>query len=430
MTNHLARLHAHILPLVLVAAVTGILLAHGHYRGGAACAILLFFLARRLVRFQSRTLQEMKRFINAIRHSEYNISFKYFEKKGLAAGLAADMEEALDRFSRRLREAEIQRHFHDALLNRIDSCILVIEKPGNITWINKAALDLLGKPSPRHLDDLKSLSPALPATLERLVPRETKIIRVERGDAPCQLAATATYLLLEGKELKLITLKNVQSLLEENESDAWKKLTRVLTHEIMNSLTPIISLSETFSGHDDENRDLLYPAMQTIHRRGKGLVNFVSNYKKLTLIPSPVISRFPAREWVEDTRRLLQAGGLDFSLTITPPDMHLDADRALLEQVLINLVKNAGEAAPPGKQTRVRVAIFKDEYQRPLITVSDDGEGILPGVLDKIFVPFFTTKPNGSGIGLSICRQIINLHGGQLTVRSDPGQGSTFTIRL
>jgi signal transduction histidine kinase len=220
-------------------------------------------------------------------------------------------------------------------------------------------------------------------------------------------------------------------VLEESESDAWKKLIRVLTHEIMNSLTPIISLSETFSEPNDENREWLNRAMQTIHRRSKGLVDFVNNYKKLTHnIPQPVMTRFPAREWIDDIARLMKADGFIFDYSVQPQDIIIEADQGLMEQVLINLIKNACESVPPDKPVTVQVAISKNEYQRPVIQVSDNGEGILPEVLDKIFVPFFTTKTAGSGIGLSICRQIVNLHGGTISVQSEPEKGSRFTIQL
>jgi nitrogen fixation/metabolism regulation signal transduction histidine kinase len=420
-----------IAPVALFAGATGALLSAGWYGGSAICALVAGMYIRRLFAFQARTVKDMRRFIDAIYFSEFNISFKSFVKKGLASELIGDMEDAIQRFSLRLKKMETEQHFHQALLNRIDSGIMVVERSGKVIWVNRAALDVLGKPQPRLLTDLESVSPDLPDTLGRLIPRETKIIRIERGKNSYHFAVTAIYFILEGRELKLISLKNIQSVLEENESDAWKKLIRILTHEIMNSLTPIISLSETFSEQNSETQAMIFYAMQTIHRRSKGLVDFVCNYRKLTLIPQPVITRFSAREWVADVSQLLEANGLAFSYHVRPADMFIEADRGLMEQVLINLIKNACEAAPPGgRQVRVEVHISRNEYQRPIVKVSDNGEGIQPEVMDKIFVPFFTTKPHGSGIGLSICRQIVNLHGGHLSVQSEPDKGSCFTIRL
>ncbi|GHT69141.1 sensor histidine kinase [Bacteroidia bacterium] len=372
----------------------------------------------------------MNRLVEAIRFSEFNISFQHFVEEGLAPELIPKMEKSIDSFNRRLREMVSEQSFYEILLNRIDFGILILDKYKRVSWINKAALDIFGKPQPHFLTDLKSVSPDLPDILDSLYSKETKIIRIEREKKIHQLAVTAILFFIEDKELKLISLKNIQSVLEESESDAWKKLIRVLTHEIMNSLTPIISLSETFSEPTDENRELLNRAMQTIHRRSKGLVDFVNNYKKLTHIPQPFITQFSASEWIEDISRLLKADGFMFDYSVQPENIPIAADRSLMEQVLINLIKNACESVSSGKPVSVRVTVSKNEYQRPLIRVSDNGEGILPDVMDQIFVPFFTTKINGSGIGLSICRQIINLHGGTISVQSDPDKGSCFTIVL
>ncbi|MDR0865692.1 MAG: PAS domain-containing sensor histidine kinase [Candidatus Symbiothrix sp.] len=430
MKNYTSKWLVRILGVALFSVATGFFLFFQLYRVSILCAAITCVFIYRLFIFQERTVKDMKRLIEAIRFSEFNISFKSFSGKGLAPELIPDMEASIERFNAKLRKMEAEQHFYDSLLNRIDFGIIVIDKSLKINWINKAALDMSGKPQPRILDDLKSVSPDLPETLNRLIPRETKIIRIEREKAVHQLAVTAIYFILEGKELKLISLKNIQSVLEESESDAWKKLIRVLTHEIMNSLTPIISLSETFSEGNEENREWMTRAMQTIHRRSKGLVDFVSNYKKLTHIPQPVILPFPAREWMDDIKRLLKADGFIFTYAIQPQYIIIEADRGLMEQVLINLIKNACESSPPDKPVTVTVGIFQNEYRRPVIQVSDTGEGILPDVMDKIFVPFFTTKTSGSGIGLSICRQIVNLHGGTISVQSEPEKGSCFTIQL
>jgi signal transduction histidine kinase len=199
---------------------------------------------------------------------------------------------------------------------------------------------------------------------------------------------------------------------------------------MMNSLTPIISLSETFS--DDETTDcaMMGKAMKTIHRRSKNLVQFVANYQKLTRIPAPVLSVLQIEEIMEDISSLLKAQNIKFQYTIFPNNITLNADKGQMEQVLINLIKNAWEACCHLQTPDVRVDIRTDEYQRILISVSDNGHGILKEVTDKIFIPFFTTKKDGSGIGLSICRQIISAHGGTISVSSEPDKGATFLIRM
>jgi nitrogen fixation/metabolism regulation signal transduction histidine kinase len=429
MKHYHFKLLCRILWVAFSAAATVIALFFKLYEASVLCFLAVCWSAYRLFLFQSRTVKDMQRLIDAIRFSEFNISFRNFSEKGLAPELIPEMENVIDSFNRKLWKMVNEQNFHDILLNRIDFGLIVVDRYKRVNWINKSATDVFGKPQPRLLSDLKSVSPDLPDTLDNLHSRETKIIRIERKKKTLQLAVTAIFFFIEGKELKLISLKNIQSVLEESESDAWKKLIRVLTHEIMNSLTPIISLSETFSESAEENRELLNRTMQTIHRRSRGLVDFVNNYKKLTHIPQPFITRFPAKEWIEDVSRLLKADGYTFNYSIQPQNMSVSADRSLMEQVLINLIKNACESAA-GRQVSVHVLISRNEYQRPLIRVADTGEGILPEVMDKIFVPFFTTKPGGSGIGLSICRQIVGLHGGVISVQSEPDKGSCFTIVL
>lgn len=225
------------------------------------------------------------------------------------------------------------------------------------------------------------------------------------------------------------------SVVAEAETEAWQKLIRVLTHEIMNSIAPIISLSETVTeraatnGMNEHDYGILLQAMQTIHRRSKGLLDFVENYRKLTRIPSPSPRLFSVSSLFEDLQGLYPSGDVSFLFSIRPSDLRLYADRGMIEQVLINLLKNGAEACGERPAPEVRVAAFRRDGM-PVITVSDNGRGIVPEAIDKVFVPFFTTKPGGSGIGLSVCRQIMNRHGGSISVRSEEEKGTVFTLQF
>lgn len=224
-------------------------------------------------------------------------------------------------------------------------------------------------------------------------------------------------------------MKNFRTrILERNEMEAWQKLIRVLTHEIMNSITPTISLSETLSERElnEKNYPVMRQGMQTIHRRSKGLLEFVENYRKLTRLPAPVRRPVSVRELLQDLQKLFPEAYIHIELPET--DRTLQIDRAQIEQVLINLLKNAKEACGKKASPRIEVKMQPVFSWQCLITVSDNGDGILPEVQDKIFVPFFTTKPSGSGIGLSLCKQIMNRHGGNITVQSAVGKGSCFTL--
>lgn len=219
-------------------------------------------------------------------------------------------------------------------------------------------------------------------------------------------------------------------LVERHEMDAWQKLIRVLTHEIMNSIAPIISLSETLSERkvDENSYGVMRQGMSAIYRRSKGLLEFVENYRKLTRLPMPVRRPVSLTDLLQDLRKLYPEPSIQINMPAE--DRTLQIDRAQIEQVLINLLKNAREACSHIEQPDIRVSVLPSPAWQCLLSVTDNGEGILPEVQDKIFVPFFTTKPSGSGIGLSLCKQIMNRHGGNITVSSTPGKGSCFTLQL
>ncbi len=394
--------------------------------------ILIYFIYNLFV-FIKRNIKDTSRLIDAIRFSETNISFRRLESKGLPEELSLQMEEAVALLNKRLTQSAIEQQFYDTLLNRIDTAIIVFDKKGKIHWINKLALDLFGKPQPKHIADFQSIDPDLPVVLEKILPKENKIIKFMRNEQLYALAVSAVLFSSKGNELKLVSFKNIESVIEESESEAWKKLTRVLTHEIMNSLTPIISLSESLSENEineEEKQSLMNRAMQSIHRRSKGLVEFVQSYQQLTRIPEPVLRQESIRRILEDITGLMQAENIRFLFEIKGEDLLMLIDRIQIEQVLINLIKNAWEACRDIDYPSVRLLISKDEYQRPVIQIFDNGHGILPEVMDKIFVPFFTTKTGGSGIGLSVCRQIMSMHGGIIMITSVPDHGTEVILRF
>jgi nitrogen fixation/metabolism regulation signal transduction histidine kinase len=433
MKRYYFALLIRLIPLIFFFLITGFLLAIHWYQTALITFVMACYFTFSTISFLKRTIKDAKRLIDALQFSEFNITFKNFTHKGLFPELIPQMEKAVAHFNEKLQQTEIEQQFYDMLLNRIDSALLVIGKAGEIEWINKAALNEFGKPQPRWLADLDAISPELHEIMEKIVPGEVKIIKIKREGFIRQLAATAVFFNSRGKELKLVSLRNIQSVLEESESDAWKKLIRVLTHEMMNSITPIISLADTFSEQNtthERDYKLMTKAMQTIHRRSKGLVEFVGNYQKLARIPAPVMNTFSAEAMMNDINDLLHADGIHFSRRIHPGDMTLTADRIQMEQVLINLLKNAWEACEQEQSPEINIRITKNEYQKPVIVVSDNGCGILPDVLDKIFVPFFTTKSGGSGIGLSICRQIVVSHGGTITVESEPEKGTRVILNF
>lgn len=226
--------------------------------------------------------------------------------------------------------------------------------------------------------------------------------------------------------------RSADAMMGETEAMAWQKLISVLTHEIMNSITPIISLSETLSEQaqiaeaSEDNYKIMLQAMETIHRRSEGLLIFIENYRKLTRLPQPVVHPFALKTLFVSLQQLLASNNIVFTYSIYPEHLILNADKGMVEQVLINLLKNAHEACQNKENSKIDVKANKvgDEIH---ISVSDNGQGILPEVIEKVFIPFYSTKTNGSGIGLSICQQIMIRHKGRLMVQSDDRE-TKFTM--
>ena len=256
-----------------------------------------------------------------------------------------------------------------------------------------------------------------------------------------QLAVYATGFRLREQEYSLVSLHNIQSELEEQEMEAWQKLIRVLTHEIMNSITPIASLAGTVNGMlngagqvEDETIDDVRQALQTIQRRSEGLLRFVDTYRNLTHLPTPEFQILPVAELFDRVAQLmrpqLEEQGTSLAVEVEPRSLELTADAGQIEQVLINLLRNAAQALDGQQGGRIGLRARMDGRGRPLIEVSDDGPGIVTEALDKIFIPFFTTRQDGSGIGLSLCRQIMRLHRGTIGARSQPGEETVFALRF
>ena len=229
--------------------------------------------------------------------------------------------------------------------------------------------------------------------------------------------------------LEALRSRLYNSVVAEAETEAWQKLIRVLTHEIMNSIAPVISLSETvaeratINGMNERDYAIMVQAMQTIHRRSKGLLDFVENYRQLTRLPLPTLRNFSVSALFDDIRLLFPEKSDILFFRVKPEDLNLYADRIMVEQVLINLLKNAIEACEESLSPQIVVEAVQ-------ISVIDNGSGIVPEAIDKVFVPFFTTKSKGSGIGLSLCRQIMNRHGGSISLDSQVEKGSSFVLRF
>lgn len=423
--------------MVMISAITvlaiagGIALSFQWYWPAFICLLIIIYMASRLYKLNLKTVNQFKIFTQSIKFSDNNISFTNTLSDDVYIDYYNNLHNAIERLNTLTQKRESEISFYTTLLNRIDFALIVTDDKNEIVWINKIALDMIGRPKPKNINLLKDVSEELAETLITLQPKTTKTIKLTKDGKTKNMAVTLSLITVRNNNLKIYGLKDVQPVIEETEYIAWQQLISVLTHEMMNSLTPIISLSDTFSDKESEyDNETMIKAMTTIHRRSEGLINFINNYKKLTQIPAPQKEVFSVKQLIEDVVNLLSTKELKIKYIITSDQLMINADRGQMEHVLINLIKNAWEAIGNRHEPCIKISVMKDNTGTTIISVSDNGCGIDTEKIDKIFMPFYTTKSNGSGIGLSICRQMINLHGGTITVSSQPELGSNFTIRL
>ncbi|MBT3382514.1 MAG: ATP-binding protein [Prolixibacteraceae bacterium] len=317
--------------------------------------------------------------------------------------------------------------------------ILTFDKNGFILHSNSLAKRLLSLDVLTHLNQLDKIDHKLFVSIKNIQPSEQGLVTFNNESGTIQLLIKASSFISEKKELMLLSVQDIKNELDEKELDSWRKLIRVMMHEIMNSITPITSLSESLARYfytdggikspseiNEKTIETTIRGLEVIREQGKGLISFVDSYRKLTRLPKPEKKHFLAKTLIENINIL--SGSFEYSESIeirfevNPEELEILADEKLISQVLINLVKNAFQANAENNNAKVKIWSGIGESGRPEIRVIDNGPGITEDVLEKIFIPFFTTKENGSGIGLSLSRQIMQMHGGSLKVISTPGK--------
>ncbi len=334
------------------------------------------------------------------------------------------LDKLMDDYRAQTFEEAGRQQFYELVLRQVETGVVACTKEGRVEWMNRCAEEQLGL-----------LRQVAPEWLDETVTESERVVLLERHGhrRECLLTRMAFS---EGEEAKLLfTLRDIRHVLEVKQQESWKSLSRVLTHEIMNSMTPILSLADTLAtranadGEADAATILhLQQGLEVIRRRGKGLMDFVNNYRLLTRVPPPQPESIDADGFFADLRKLFPMSYVDFEQSYR--GFSFRADRAQLEQVLINLIKNALEAAT-SPDSPVSVGLSRSVERKEVhIHVQDHGQGIASAELEHIFMPFYTTKPGGSGIGLSLCRQIVNNHGGDIQVHSVANRGSCFTVCL
>jgi len=395
----------------------------------------IFYQTYALIHYVEKTNRDLTRFFESIKYSDFSQSFKDYGRGKSFDSLKNSFSEVIDAFRKTRAEKEEQARYLQTVVKHIGVGLIVFQPNGEVELINKAAKQLLGI---NQLKNIKSLrSQKLVKALTMLKPREKATVKVEIDNEFLHLSLNGTEFKLGGNKYSLISLQNIHSELEETEIEAWQKLIRVLTHEIMNSVTPISSLASTIHGLVNENMISesltdVKDAAQTIKKRSQGLMHFVDAYRNLTLIKQPRFEIFLIRELFIRIEKLMHADfkakKIKLAINVKPETLELTADPELLEQVLINLLLNAQQAVEGRKNAEVILEARLDKRGKIIIEVKDNGPGIPKENLEKIFIPFFSTKKGGSGIGLSLSRQIMRLHKGSIGVHSNPDKETSIIL--
>lgn len=407
-------------------------------------AIIVIQLAE-IFRFVSQTNRKLTRFLESVKYSDFISGFTSDNKLGKSfKDLNIAFNEVLEAFRKARSEKEEHWQYLNSVVQQVRTGILSFDIDGNIQLMNMNAKKFVGINSIRNIRELIQANPKLYHAINSVEAGKSQLYK---GGNELFLTIQSTELRIRGVDVKLVTLQNIQPELQKQELEAWQNLTRVLRHEIMNSITPISSLTSTLReilDHDmerknnhyelkDEGADDLREGLSTIENRSKGLIKFIDAYREYTSLPKPKKSVVRLKDLIEKVAQLmkteLKKTNVVFQCACSSEYLTIQADVEMIEQVIINLLKNAIEALAETTNPRLSL-IGRHDENVVKIEVIDNGPGIIKEALEHIFVPFYTTKRSGSGIGLSLSRQIMQMHNGSISVESEPDIKTIFTLRF
>ncbi|HEX8658692.1 MAG TPA: ATP-binding protein, partial [Hymenobacter sp.] len=394
-----------------------------------------------LARYLTRGQQALIDFTMAIQNRDFSRQYPTQSVPASLRHLHAAFNQINVTFRELRAEQEGQFQYLQTILALLDTGIVSYDAAGTVAWVNEAFKQTLHLPHLKNIRALQSRQPVLYETICRAVPGQPAVVKLTVGPQMVQLLVSATQFKLRGEAFTLVAFKNVSQALADTETAAWQQLLRVMTHEIMNSVAPIASLADSLgrlvqnTRQQEASNELLDDVgtgIRIIQQRSEGLLRFAQVYRDLSTLASPHRTTLYVHELLQTTRQLLAeqlaTQGIEITLSVWPAHLPLHADGHLLEQVLINLVLNAAQAVTEVPNPSISLLSWHDDQERVIIEIKDNGSGIPTDVLDSIFIPFFTTRPNGSGIGLSLAKQIMQLHKGSIQVHSIEGAGSAFQL--
>lgn len=406
---------------------------------------LIIYLIINLMNYQNRINERINYFFEAIRNEDFSLAFPSKKNDRIINDLNRNLS-GINQYIQQIKiDSNRQEQYFRALIEHVGTGILSYNEKGFVLHANRGLKKMLGMQQFTHLKQLEKIDEKLAAAIGQIQPNDQKLIRFTGKQGSTTLLIKSGAFINQGERLTLLSIQDINQELDEKELDSWLKLIRVLTHEIMNSIAPVTSLSESLGSYFQKEGKAISPdevnekmisntirGLEIIREQGKGLINFVDSYRKFTRLPKPDKKLISVNELLEKTALLwqteLSSRKLKITVRLTDKKLYILADEKLISQVLINLLKNAVEALADRKDAAIELFAFENSRSQIELVVKDNGPGIPPELMEEIFVPFFTTKESGSGIGLSISRQIMRLHGGSLIAKSVPGKETRFSM--
>lgn len=422
------------------------LLVKGLYLYEIIVLPIIFYQVVDFFNYHKKAQQEVEQFVESVHYRDFS---RYFDVKHAPAELQP-LRKGFNEINTTLKviskEKETQYQYLQKILELVDTGILSYEmESGEVVWMNESLKKLLQLPYLKTIHSLSKRDWNLYHEIMALPLGQNVISSVHLEKSTFKVLLSATAFQTEGKKYKLIAFQNVNEALDETESKAWQRLLSVMTHEIMNSVAPISSLSDTLKNMLNNSREHVSEAnkpafedielgIDTIKRRSENLLKFAETYRNLNKITTPNVSKIFVRDLFENMHVLMQptldSKNIELDIILKDPDLIVEADPNLIEQVLINLIVNAIEAVKEKEEPHIILSASQTPNHKTLIKVGDNGSGMPEELLDQIFIPFFSTKKTGSGIGLSLCKQIMMLHKGSIHVQSKVGEGTVFTLQF
>jgi len=436
--------------IVLTCVILGIVLPHldsGYYYTIAGMILMIILQSSLLVNQVNKTNADLEKFFSSVQNHDSSVRFSENSKNN-SFGKLHDRMNTLNTIIQNVKiQNERTSQFLQSVVSHVDIGLLSFDMNGRIEIYNRAAKRYFDVQQPQQLSSLKTTNDELFKVINNIKPGQEILHKMKIDNLLQSILVKATELRFESNVIKLVSFQDITNELDKKELDSWQRLIRVLTHEIMNSISPITSLTSVISGYfkkkDEDNPIPLelidhqivsktLSGLNTIEETGKGLLDFVDKYRSLTSLPEPDFSKFTVDSLFRKCKLLMESNisdNIKIIASVYPEDIAMTADYAQIEQILINLIKNASEALSGKQDGTIHLKAFYAD-DAALIQVEDNGIGISGDIIEDIFVPFYTTKENGSGIGLSLSKQIMQNHDGTISVNSALEKGSVFTLKF